>query len=183
MDSWSKEDYSRHVREASMAVEKLPEVNPPSGRVPGRGLLTLPISEALRRRNDGEIRDSGCDARVFSRRTKYRPKEGTGGGGTHPGDLLARPRAWPCQQVSSEAPGPSFVIRKLMFCWFFIYFSGFFGDSENWVKAPAKKTSADRNWHWVHWVSRLVQICVKWYKSVAKHITMSPKRSWNKQKL
>ena len=30
-----------------MAVEKLPEVNPPFGRVPGRGLLTLPISEAL----------------------------------------------------------------------------------------------------------------------------------------
>ena len=59
MDSWSKEDYSRHVREASMAVEKLPKVNPPSDRVPGRGLLTLPISEALRRRNDGEIRDSG----------------------------------------------------------------------------------------------------------------------------
>ncbi|KAE8819662.1 hypothetical protein D1007_02311 [Hordeum vulgare] len=38
MDSWSNEDYSRHVREASMVVDKLPEVNPPSGRVPGRGL-------------------------------------------------------------------------------------------------------------------------------------------------
>ena len=76
MDSWSKKDYSQHVREASMAVEKLPEVNPPSGRVPGRGLLTLPISEALRRRNDGEIRDSGYDGRVSDRRGKYRPKEG-----------------------------------------------------------------------------------------------------------
>ena len=52
MDSWSKEYYSRHVREASMTVEKLLEVNPPSGRVPGRGPLTLPILEALRRRND-----------------------------------------------------------------------------------------------------------------------------------
>ena len=94
MDSWSKEDYSRHVREASMAVEKLPEVNPPSGRVPGRGLLTLPISEVLRRRNDVEIRDSRKSARVSSPDSKYRPNEGTGGGGTHPGNLLAWPMAW-----------------------------------------------------------------------------------------
>ncbi|KAE8807669.1 hypothetical protein D1007_16048 [Hordeum vulgare] len=42
-----------------MAVEKLVEVNPPSDRVPGRGLLTLPISEALRWWNDGE----NCDSR------------------------------------------------------------------------------------------------------------------------
>ncbi|KAE8775891.1 40S ribosomal protein S5-1 [Hordeum vulgare] len=51
---WSKEDYSQHVREASITVEKLPEVNPPSGRVSGRGLVMLPISEAQLRRNDGE---------------------------------------------------------------------------------------------------------------------------------
>src|SRR4051812_40200565 len=31
MDPWSKVDYSRHIREASMVMEKLPEVNPPSG--------------------------------------------------------------------------------------------------------------------------------------------------------
>ncbi|KAE8779595.1 hypothetical protein D1007_47387 [Hordeum vulgare] len=105
MNPWSKEDYSRHVREASMAVEKLPEVNPPSGRVPGGGLLTLPISEALRRQNDGEIHDSGSWS--------------TRGGGAHPGSLLARPRAWPRQQVAWAAPGPpsgpSSVIRKLLF--------------------------------------------------------------------
>ena len=88
MDPWSKEDYSRHVREASMAVEKLPEVNPPSGRVSGRGFLTLPISEVLRRRNDGEIHDSGSCVRVSSRDSKYRPKDGTGGGGAHPDGLL-----------------------------------------------------------------------------------------------
>ena len=93
MDSWSKEDYARHVREASMAVEKLLEVNHPSDSVLGRGLVPLPISKALRRRNDGKIRDSRKSARVSSRDCKYRPKEGTGGGGTHPGDLLARPRA------------------------------------------------------------------------------------------
>ncbi|KAE8789208.1 GDSL esterase/lipase [Hordeum vulgare] len=54
-----------------MVVEKLPEVNPPSGRVPGRGLLALPISEALRWRNDGEICDSGSIERVFYRKESH----------------------------------------------------------------------------------------------------------------
>ncbi|KAI4991902.1 hypothetical protein ZWY2020_040288 [Hordeum vulgare] len=35
MDSWSKEDYSRHIREAYIGVEKLPKVNPPSRTVLG----------------------------------------------------------------------------------------------------------------------------------------------------
>ena len=115
MDPWSKEDYSRQVREASMAVEKLPEVNPPSGRVPGRGLLTLPISEALWRQNDGEIRDSRKSARVSSRDSKYRPKEGTGGGGTHPGGLLARPRGGPCQQDAWVPCGPPPALLRRVF--------------------------------------------------------------------
>ncbi|KAI5002993.1 hypothetical protein ZWY2020_027643 [Hordeum vulgare] len=89
-----------------MAVEKLPEVNPPSSRVPGRGLLTLRISEALQWWYDGEIRDSKKSARVSSENSKYRPKEGTGGGGTHPGDLLAWPRVLLRQQAAWEAPGP-----------------------------------------------------------------------------
>ena len=46
MDSWSTGDYSQLIREASMVVEKLPMVNLPSGRVPGRVLLVLPILEA-----------------------------------------------------------------------------------------------------------------------------------------
>ncbi|KAI4991481.1 hypothetical protein ZWY2020_039852 [Hordeum vulgare] len=100
MDSWSKKDYSRHVREASMEVEKLPEVNPSSGTVPGRGLMRLPILEVLRQWNDGEIPDSRSCGRVSSQDSKYRPKEGTGGGGTHPGGLLARPRAWSRHQVA-----------------------------------------------------------------------------------
>ena len=36
MDPWSKGDYSRHIREVLMVVEKPPEVNPPSGRVSGQ---------------------------------------------------------------------------------------------------------------------------------------------------
>src|SRR3954470_25058111 len=43
MDPWSKWDYSRHIQEASMAMEGLPEVVPPSGRVPGQLLLATPI--------------------------------------------------------------------------------------------------------------------------------------------
>ena len=46
MDPWSKGDYSQLIREASMVVEKLPLVILPSGRVPGRVLLVLPILEA-----------------------------------------------------------------------------------------------------------------------------------------
>ena len=68
MDPWSKGDYSRLIREALMVVERLPEVIPPSGRVLGRGLLTLPILEALRRRNRGENRDAGFLLRVSGAR-------------------------------------------------------------------------------------------------------------------
>ena len=45
MDSCSKGDYSQLIREASMVVERLPMVILPSGRVPGRVLLVLPILE------------------------------------------------------------------------------------------------------------------------------------------
>ena len=55
MDPWSKVDYSRHIREVSMVEGKLPEVDAPSGRVLGRVLTVLPILDARRRRNRGEI--------------------------------------------------------------------------------------------------------------------------------
>src|SRR4051812_28198647 len=45
MDPWSKGDYSLHIREALMVVEKLPEINPPSVRVQGQVLLAIPILE------------------------------------------------------------------------------------------------------------------------------------------
>src|SRR4051795_1611192 len=68
MDPWSKVDYSRFIQEASMVVEKLPEVVPPSGRVLGRGLLVLPILEARRRRNRGEIAKKGSVPEGFTSR-------------------------------------------------------------------------------------------------------------------
>src|SRR3954469_4282713 len=42
-DPWSKGDYSRHIREASMAMDGLPKGVPPSGRVPGQLLQAAPI--------------------------------------------------------------------------------------------------------------------------------------------
>src|SRR3954467_6243869 len=103
-------DYSRFIREASMMVEKLPEVIPPSSRVPGRGLLVLPILEAQRRQNRGEIAKKGSVPEGFSSREINRrkgaarggpgapgaPRRGQGGGRTHwppgpPGSPLAAP--------------------------------------------------------------------------------------------
>src|ERR1041384_1453708 len=42
-DPWSKGDYSRLIREASMAMDGLSEGVPPSGRVPGQLLQAAPI--------------------------------------------------------------------------------------------------------------------------------------------
>src|SRR3954467_11451893 len=95
MDPWSKVDYSRFIREASMVVEKLPEVIPPSGRVPGRGILVFPILEARRRRNRGEIAKKCSVPEGFSLRGINRRKGAARGGPGAPGAPLAWPGAWP----------------------------------------------------------------------------------------
>ena len=100
MDPWSKGDYSRLIREASMAVEKLPVVILPSGRVPGRVLLVLPILEARRRRNRDEIAKKGSRLEGFGTRYKYMPKGGISGGSGGPGAPPARPRGG-----AARAPG------------------------------------------------------------------------------
>src|SRR4051812_22276734 len=106
MDPWSKGDYSRHIREALMVVEKLPEISPPSGREPGRGLLANPISGSRWPPNRGENCDVGYFFRVFVPRTKYRRKEGHRGGPTPPNGLLARPGVGPRPLVAWEEGGP-----------------------------------------------------------------------------
>src|SRR4051794_26926814 len=106
MDPWSKGNYSRHIWEALMVVEKLPEVNPPSGRVPGRVILALLFLQARRRRNRGENRDAGKLPRVFGTGCKYRPKEGTRGGGPRPGALLVRPGVGPQHLATWVGPCP-----------------------------------------------------------------------------
>src|SRR3954465_14238756 len=99
MDPWSKVYYSWIIREASMVEEKLPKVNPPSGRVAGRGLLVLPILEARRRQNRGEIAKKGSVLGGFGMRERDIGKGGSQGATRSPGGLLAwphpRPRPWP----------------------------------------------------------------------------------------
>src|SRR3954471_10421039 len=57
-----------------MVERRLPEVNPPSGRVPGRGLLVLPILEAQQRRNRGEIAKKCSVLGGFGTREIYRQR-------------------------------------------------------------------------------------------------------------
>src|ERR1041385_3494559 len=77
-----------------MVVEKLSEVVPPSARVPGRGLLVLPIFEARWRRNRGEIAKKGSIPEGFSSRGINRRKGAARGGTGAPSAPLARPGAW-----------------------------------------------------------------------------------------
>src|SRR3954463_10982771 len=78
MDPWSKGDYSRYIREASMAMDGLPEGVPPSGRVPEQLLQAAPILKQRRRRYRGEFAEKRSILGVSTPRAKYR-RGGTGG--------------------------------------------------------------------------------------------------------
>src|SRR3954467_1152547 len=70
---WSKGGYSRHIREASMAMEGLPEGVDPSGRVPEQLLQAVLI---LKRRNREGFTKKCSGAEGFRRGCKYRRKRG-----------------------------------------------------------------------------------------------------------
>src|SRR3954470_3088236 len=72
MDPWSKGDYSRHIREASMAMDGLPEGVSPFGRVPGQLLQAAPILKRRRRRNREVLAKKGSVLGVSTPRGKYR---------------------------------------------------------------------------------------------------------------
>src|SRR3954465_2175358 len=91
MDPWSKGDYSRPIREASMAMEGLPEVVPPSGRVPGQLLLAAPILKRWRWRYKEEMGKRTSILGVSSARAIYRRR----GAPRDPEGSLASPRATP----------------------------------------------------------------------------------------
>src|ERR1041384_4514669 len=78
-DPWSKGNYSRHIREVSMAMDGLPKGVPPSGRVPGQLLLAAPILKWRRRRYREENGNSRSILGVSSAGSKYRPKGHRGG--------------------------------------------------------------------------------------------------------
>src|SRR3954468_11852686 len=90
MDPWSKGDYSRHIREASMAMEGLPEVVPPSGRVLGQLLLAARILKRRRRRYREEMGKRTSILWVSSVRAKYRRREAPRGSTKDPKGSLAR---------------------------------------------------------------------------------------------
>ena len=96
MDPWSKVDYSRRIREASMEMEGLPVVNPPYGRVKGQRLLVAPILKRRRRRNREEIGNRASSVEGFPTRGKYRRKGAARGPPGALGAQVARPRgaAW-----------------------------------------------------------------------------------------
>src|ERR1043165_6624391 len=72
MDRWSKGDYSRHIREASMAMDGLPEGVPPPSRMPGQLLEAPLILKWRRRRYRGEFPEKRSILGVSTPRTKYR---------------------------------------------------------------------------------------------------------------
>src|ERR1041385_8970054 len=68
---WKHLDLGQY-RISGLTEGKLPEVNPPSSRVPGRGLLALSILEARSRRNKGEIAKKGSFIGSLTSRRIYR---------------------------------------------------------------------------------------------------------------
>ena len=74
-----------------MVVEKLPVVILPSGRVPGRVLLVLPILEAAAAAEQRRDREKSAASEGFEGRSKYMPKGGISGGSGGPGAPPARP--------------------------------------------------------------------------------------------
>src|SRR3954465_1714257 len=91
-DPWSKGDYSRHIREASMAMDGLPKVVSPSGRVPEQLLQAAPILKRRRRRNREVFTKKGSCLGVSTPRGIYRRRGASRGPTGQPGGHPARPR-------------------------------------------------------------------------------------------
>ena len=120
MDPWSKVDYSRHIREASMAMQGLPEVVPPSGRVLGQLLLAAPILKRRWRYREDFV-NSRSILGVSSAGAKYKPKGAPRGATGHPGGQLARPMG----ARARHPPGPLVVALPS-----FLGVSGSFRDAD-----------------------------------------------------
>src|SRR3954452_14069780 len=75
-DPWSKGDYSRHIREASMAMDGLPEGVSPSGRVPEQLLQAAPILKRRWRRNKEGLAKKRSVLGVSVPGAKYRRRGG-----------------------------------------------------------------------------------------------------------
>src|SRR3954466_7048238 len=96
-DLWSKGYYSRHIREASMAMDGLPEGVSPFGRVPEQLLQAAPIMKRRRRRNREGFAKKGSCLGVSTPRGKYRRSGASRGPTGQPGGCPARPKVGPRQ--------------------------------------------------------------------------------------
>ena len=74
--STPRENYSLLVMESTGMMKMATGEGFPSGRVPGRVLLALPILGARRQRNRDEIAKKGSRPEGFGTRCKYMPKGG-----------------------------------------------------------------------------------------------------------
>src|ERR1041384_5499771 len=96
-DPWSKGDYSRHIREVSMAMDGLPEGVSPSGRVPEQLLQAAPILKRRRRWNREGFAKKGSVLGVSDPMGKYKRRGASRGATGQPEGPLARPRVGPRQ--------------------------------------------------------------------------------------
>src|SRR3954470_23416145 len=187
MDPWSKGNYSRYIREASMAMDGLPEGVPPPGRVPGKLLQAGPILKRRRRGYIGEFVEKRYILGVSTLSAKYRRR---GCRGDPPGSQEAswRGLGW------GRARDPPGVLLVAPLCClgdsgsfraadFLSDFSGFFGALLMPEKPEIQKQQKTTTDSWVHWVNRLVQICSKVYESSSKTWQSHTKHAWSKQKL
>src|ERR1044071_8452609 len=110
MDPWSKGDYSRHIREASMAMDGLLEGVSPSGRVPEQLLQAAPILKRRRRRNREGFAKKGSCLGVSTPRGTYRRRGASRGPTGQPGGCPARPRVG-----RARDPSGSLVVAPLPF--------------------------------------------------------------------
>src|SRR3954463_10509647 len=114
MDPWSKGDYSRHIWEASMAMDGLSEGVPPFGRVPGQLLQAAPILKRRRRYRE-EFANNRSILGVCSLGGKYRRRGAPRGATGQPGGSLAWPRVGPRQGPfwsPCGGPLPSFGVSE-----------------------------------------------------------------------
>src|SRR3954469_16551703 len=105
MDLRSKGDYSRHIREASMAMDGISEGVPPSGGVPEQLLQAAPILKRRRQRYRWEFAENRLILGVSTPRAKYRRRGAPGGPTSQSRGSLARPRVGPRQLPSWLAGG------------------------------------------------------------------------------
>src|ERR1041385_7415650 len=134
-----------------MVEGKLLVVNPPSGRVPGRGLLALPILKVRRQWNRGEIAKMGSVFGGFATRriNRQRGAAREAPGVQAPpwrGQALGRAR-WPSGSLV-VAPRPTFGVPKgsgaMIFYPIFPNFWSTFNMGETWNKKKHKTETGTR---------------------------------------